>query len=68
MASLNKKVDGRILAIAIISTTIVVGNIFLLSWSWGHNPVWVSIITTLVAFNSLFAWVVAIALMTDSET
>lgn len=61
------EVNLRIMVIAIISSIIIVGNIFVLSYCWGHNPIWVSVIATLVALFSIFAWVVTIALMCDDN-
>lgn len=61
------EVNQRILVIAIISTTIIVGNIFVLSWLWPNAPIWVSSIATLVALCSMFAWAVAIALICEDS-
>lgn len=55
----------RYILISIISTIIVVGNIFIASWTWSHNPIWVSILFTIIALNSIFAWIVAIACFTE---
>lgn len=60
-----KQEHSRITVISIISAIIVVGNIFALTWTWGHNPAWVSAILTLVSLTSIFGWVVAIALFTE---
>lgn len=60
MNEIKKRVSYRIATISIISVTVIVGNIFNILWTWGHNPRWVSVATTLVAICSIFAWTVAI--------
>lgn len=61
---MDKKL-GKTFVIAIISAIVFVGNIFSATWTWGNNPRSVSIILTIVAVLSIFAWIVAIALFTE---
>lgn len=62
-----KEKDKKILALSIISTIIIVGNIFVPVYSWAHNPAWISTLITLVSLLSIFAWLVAIVLLTEEE-
>lgn len=60
--------NKRIWAMAVMASTIIVGNAFLISRAWVCGPLWVSILTTVVGLLSIFACAVAILVFTDPST